>query len=128
MPFRLTTEPSPPFRLRLWLWILTFGWLSGFTAFSFRKPQLITWNALRDQFGQGFGRLRDFRRCFLQTLRQVQAAYPTAQIEADERHHAYAIAGRRLLINRPSCFLLELSCTVTIATPRARLTVRHGHA
>jgi hypothetical protein len=48
------------------------------------KPQLITWPALSEQFGQGFARLRDFRRSFLQTLHQVQAAYPQARIDADE--------------------------------------------
>ena len=49
------------------------------------KPQFIPWAALYEQFGQGFGRVRDFRRRFLHTLRQVQAAYPTAVFEADER-------------------------------------------
>lgn len=57
-----------------------------------RKPQLVPWIALYDQFGQGFHRVRDFRRRFLHTLRQVQAAYPAARFEADERgitlHHS----------------------------------------
>jgi len=48
------------------------------------KPQTITWLALHEQFGQGFARLRDFRRNFLQILHQVHAAYPQARIEADE--------------------------------------------
>ena len=48
------------------------------------KPQQITWVAMYEQFGQGFARLRDFRRNFLQTLHQVHAAYPQARIEADE--------------------------------------------
>src|SRR6185312_14951582 len=48
------------------------------------KPQLVTWVAMYEQFGQGFARLRDFRRNFLQTLHQVHAAYPQARIEADE--------------------------------------------
>ena len=48
------------------------------------RPQAITWLAVYEQFGQGFARLRDFRRQFLQTLRQVQAAYPHARISADE--------------------------------------------
>jgi hypothetical protein len=48
------------------------------------KPQFIPWNALHEQFGQGFTRVRDFRRRFLHTLRQVQAVYPTAQVEADD--------------------------------------------
>jgi hypothetical protein len=48
------------------------------------RPQLVTWNALHEQFGQGFARVRDFRRRFLQTLRHVQAAYPTAKLSAAE--------------------------------------------
>ncbi|HLN26694.1 MAG TPA: replication protein RepA [Gemmataceae bacterium] len=48
------------------------------------KPQRITWAALHEQFGQGFARVRDFRRQFLQTLHQVQAAYPTARLSGDE--------------------------------------------
>ncbi|OWK45584.1 replication protein RepA [Fimbriiglobus ruber] len=48
------------------------------------KPQPITWLALYEQFGQGFARLRDFRRNFLHTLHTVIAAYPQARIDADE--------------------------------------------
>jgi hypothetical protein len=48
------------------------------------KPQFIAWNLLHTQFGQGFARIRDFRRNFLQTLRHVEAAYPTARMSADE--------------------------------------------
>ena len=57
-----------------------------------RKGQFITWAALHDQFGQGFARIRDFRRRFLHTLHQVQAAYPDARLDADEKgmtlHHS----------------------------------------
>jgi hypothetical protein len=49
------------------------------------KPQFVDWNSLHEQFGQGFARVRDFRRCFLQTLHHVGAAYPTAHISADDR-------------------------------------------
>jgi hypothetical protein len=49
------------------------------------KPQFITWNAAYEQFGQGFARLRDFRRQFLQTLAHVKSAYPSARIAADEQ-------------------------------------------
>jgi replication initiator protein len=48
------------------------------------RPQIITWIALYEQFGQGFARVRDFRRQFLQTLHQVQAAYPNAHLSATE--------------------------------------------
>lgn len=49
------------------------------------KPQFITWAAAYDQFGQGFARIRDFRRRFLQTLSQVKSAYPLARISLDEQ-------------------------------------------
>src|ERR1700722_2638743 len=48
------------------------------------RPQMITWAALHEQFGQGFARVRDFRRRFLQPLRHVQAAYPNAHISSAE--------------------------------------------
>jgi hypothetical protein len=49
------------------------------------RPQFIAWALLHEQFGQGFARIRDFRRKFLQVLHQVEAAYPTARMSADER-------------------------------------------
>jgi hypothetical protein len=49
------------------------------------KPQFIAWDSAHEQFGQGFARVRDFRRKFLQTLQQVAAAYPTARISTDDR-------------------------------------------
>jgi hypothetical protein len=45
--------------------------------------QRISWQALHDQFGQGFVRVRKFREFFLKQLRQVRAAYPDAQLEED---------------------------------------------
>jgi hypothetical protein len=59
---------------------------------SARRPQFVAWDSLHQQFGQGFARVRDFRRRFLQVLRQVQAAYPDARLEADDKgltlHHS----------------------------------------
>jgi hypothetical protein len=49
------------------------------------RPQFIAWDSLHEQFGQGFARVRDFRRKFLQTLHQVESAYPTARLSADDR-------------------------------------------
>ncbi|MCE9565968.1 MAG: plasmid encoded RepA protein [Planctomycetes bacterium] len=49
------------------------------------KPQFVDWNSLHEQFGQGFARIRDFRRRFLQTLNHVVSAYPTAKISGDDR-------------------------------------------
>lgn len=49
------------------------------------KPQFLAWDLMFKQFGQGFARIRDFRRRFLETLHQVNAVYPTARISADSR-------------------------------------------
>jgi hypothetical protein len=49
------------------------------------KPQFIGWQQLYEQFGQGFARIRDFRRKFLHTLRHVEAVYPAARLSADDR-------------------------------------------
>jgi Plasmid encoded RepA protein len=49
------------------------------------KPQFITWAAAHDQFGQGYARVRDFRRSFLQTLSHIKSAYPSARISTDEQ-------------------------------------------
>jgi hypothetical protein len=49
------------------------------------KPQFIAWDSLHEQFGQGFARIRDFRRRFLQTLYQVASAYPAARVTADDQ-------------------------------------------
>jgi hypothetical protein len=48
------------------------------------KPQFIAWANLHEQFGQGFARIRDFRRKFLQTMHHVQSAYPAARLSADD--------------------------------------------
>ncbi|HYV36576.1 MAG TPA: replication protein RepA [Gemmataceae bacterium] len=48
------------------------------------KPQFIGWANLYEQFGQGFARVRDFRRRFLHTLHQVHSAYPQARLSADD--------------------------------------------
>jgi hypothetical protein len=49
------------------------------------RPSLVPWPALAAQFGPDFARVRDFRRRFLTTLRQVQVVYPRAGIKAVER-------------------------------------------
>jgi hypothetical protein len=63
------------------------------------KPQIITWAAVYEQFGQGFARVRDFRRRFLQTLTHVKSTYPSARIGHNEvgvtlEHSAPPVAPR----------------------------------
>lgn len=52
---------------------------------SIGKQQFIPWSSLYDQFGQGFTRVRDFRRTFLKKLVQVKTVYPAARMDANEK-------------------------------------------
>jgi hypothetical protein len=58
------------------------------------KPALVPWTSLQEQFGQGYDRLRDFRRVFLRTLKQVHTVYREAKFAVDEK-------GMRLLNSPP---------------------------
>jgi hypothetical protein len=58
------------------------------------KGVFIPWTALHDQFGQGYERLRDFRRTYHRTLKQVTTVYPEAKFDLDEQ-------GMRLWHSRP---------------------------
>lgn len=49
------------------------------------RPQFISWKALKDQFGQGYGRMDNFRRVFKTALWQVLAVYQAANVEGDGR-------------------------------------------
>lgn len=45
------------------------------------KPQMITWQALKAQFGVGYAELRVFRRRFKEALKTVLTVYPSSRIE-----------------------------------------------
>ena len=45
------------------------------------KTVLVPWASLWEQFGHGYERLRDFRRVFLRTLRQVKVVYPESKFD-----------------------------------------------
>jgi hypothetical protein len=47
--------------------------------------QLVTWKALKDQFGWNYGRMDNFRRVFKLTLRDVLIHYAAARLEMDEQ-------------------------------------------
>jgi hypothetical protein len=49
------------------------------------RPQFITWAAIKDQFGQGYGRMNNFKRVFRVAMRQVLIQYQAAAIEEDGR-------------------------------------------
>ena len=49
------------------------------------SPAFIPWVALKQQFGWHYGRMRDFRRVFTQTLKVVHTQYRAANVALDER-------------------------------------------
>lgn len=58
-------------------------WLA-YRLWSLGKPTLVTWQALHDQFGAGYARLRDFRKRFVEALELALAVYPEAKVSLDE--------------------------------------------
>jgi hypothetical protein len=49
------------------------------------KGQFIAWPLLQDQFGQGYSRLRDFRRVFCGVLALVVDQYRRARVDVTEQ-------------------------------------------
>jgi hypothetical protein len=49
------------------------------------KPAFVSWYNLKDQFGQGFGRMDNFKRKFSDTLRAVHCVYPDARVDMNEQ-------------------------------------------
>jgi hypothetical protein len=48
------------------------------------KPAAIQWATLQAQFGPDYGRARDFRRKFVQVLREVQLVYPASRLDVTD--------------------------------------------
>jgi hypothetical protein len=65
------------------------------------KTAFVPWLALHEQFGHGYERLRDFRRVFHRTLRQVKAVYPESKFDVAvggvTLKHSRSPVGKRLL-------------------------------
>ncbi|MBV8522633.1 MAG: pirin [Acetobacteraceae bacterium] len=59
-------------------------WLS-YRLHALKRSTEVSWPALCDQFGAGFGRQRDFRKHFLEALELALAAYPDARVTLGER-------------------------------------------
>jgi hypothetical protein len=50
-----------------------------------RKPAFVPWISLCAQFGEGYDRLRDFRRVFFRALKQVHMVYRKGRFTVDEK-------------------------------------------
>ena len=49
-----------------------------------KKPVTVSWQALKNQFGPEYDRVRDFKRRFTQALQQAIAVYPDAKVTVDD--------------------------------------------
>ena len=59
-----------------------------------KRAAFVPWASLKEQFGQGYGRMDNFKRVFRKTLKQVAAVYQEARFNEDQK-------GMRLLNSRP---------------------------
>jgi hypothetical protein len=59
-------------------------WLA-YRLHALKKDIEVGWPSLYSQFGAGFGRIRDFRKYFLECLMLATAAYPDARIDMGDR-------------------------------------------
>ena len=67
------------------------------------KTALVPWISLHEQFGQGYAHVREFRRVFNRTLKQVREAYPQSKFDSDARglhlrHSKPPVASRLLAV------------------------------
>lgn len=70
------------------------------------RGQFLSWNNVYEQFGQGYERIRDFRRVFLDILHLVKAQYPAARFNTDPTgmilgHSPPPVLHRTLLVGSP---------------------------
>ena len=70
------------------------------------RPQFVSWAALKAQFGDGYERMSNFRRDFIQTLRLVHGQYQTAQIEIHAKgmtlfHSLPPVPPRGFVVKKP---------------------------
>ena len=70
------------------------------------RPQFITWAAIKDQFGQSYGRMCDFKRVFRVAMKQVLIQYQAAHVQEDGRgltlrNSAPPVTKKLYLVNKP---------------------------
>ena len=65
------------------------------------KTVLVPWVSLWEQFGNGYAQIREFRRVFARTLKQVKVVYPEAKFDLSRAgmklQHSLPPVARRLL-------------------------------
>jgi hypothetical protein len=70
-----------------------------------QRPAFVTWAALKEQFGPGYGRMDHFKTFFRRELRQVLARYDRARLDLDGQgmtlHHSLPPVTKRQLALPP---------------------------
>lgn len=61
-----------------------YAWLA-YRLHVLSGPRPVSWVALKKQFGNGFGRIDNFRLKFTESLRLAMAVYPDASVEVSDR-------------------------------------------
>jgi len=61
-----------------------YAWLA-YRLHVLESARPITWTALKAQFGNGFGRITNFRAKFIGSLNLAMAVYPAAKVDISER-------------------------------------------
>ena len=85
-----------------------YSWLAQrLHRISADRTQFIAWAAVKDQFGQGYGRMDNFKRVFRIAMKQVLIQYQTANVEEDGRgltlrNSPPPVAKRLYLVNKPA--------------------------
>lgn len=67
-----------PAALDCYLWL-------AYRLHSLTGPKLVTWKALKGQFGVGFRELYHFKNKWVQTLQLAMAVYPAAQVDVTDQ-------------------------------------------
>lgn len=73
-----------------------YFWL-GYRTTSLDKPKVIPWSALRDQFGDGYATLRNFRRDFDTDLAAITEVFKTLPVKLTEEGLALRPAGPEVM-------------------------------
>ena len=67
---------------RRFLEVSIYVWLA-YRLHSLKAPALLSWRALKTQFGNGFSQLNNFKTKFLPNLKLALSVYPDARVDDD---------------------------------------------
>lgn len=66
-----------PRKLDMLFWV-------GYRLHSLQEPLRISWDALKEQWGQGYNRTRNFKRDFADEIAQIKEVFPKLPLEVTE--------------------------------------------